>query len=225
MADLTEFIDDLVEESQTKLYTRTYDESGNPISEWDEEKGWFEHGTEQLETGEWVMKRVYHHYTEEQFAEIELEKEKAALLESKRALTLNEVAALFIKQQVNTVDIPDQTSLRMMDYYPTFEELTGQTVKMGFKFTHNDKLYKTIQPDLTILETYIPGEGTESLYTRIDFEHTGAVHDPIPYDGNMELFEDKYYIQNEVIYVCIRNTGAPIYHALSELIGLYVTTI
>lgn len=222
MTDLNQTLSNIVAETMERLKTRTYDENGNLITEWDEEKGYFEDGTEQLETGEWVMTRIYHPYTEGQLVDNKIEKEKAALEESRRQLTLNEVAALFIMNQVNTVDIPDQTSLRMIDYYPKFEDVVGQTVKMGFKFVYDGKLYKTIQSDLTIQSQYAPGVGTESLYSRIDVEHTGAVYDPIPYDGNMELFEGKYYIQNGITYLCTRSSGVALYHALSDLIDLYV---
>lgn len=215
-------IDELIAESQERLYTRTYDETGKLITEWDEEKGWFEDGTEQLETGEWIMTQIYHPYTEEQLAEKQIEKDKAALEESRKPLTLEEVTALFIKKQVNTVDVPDQTSLRMKDYYPKFEDIVNQTVKMGFKFVYNDELYKTIQADLLIQSHYTPGVGTESLYSRIDLEHTGAVYDPIPYNGNIELFEGKYYTQDDVLYLCIRDSGTALYHNLKDLIDLYV---
>lgn len=201
---------------------KTYDEDGNILTQWDEDKGWFEDGAEPNEDGEWIMTRIFHPYTEEQLAAIQLEKEKAALTESRRQLTLAEVTALFVKSAVNTVEIPDQTSLRMMDYYPDFSEIIGQTVKQGFKFVYKDKLWKTVQPGLSIQEHYPPGVGMESLYTHIDLEHTGAIYDPIPYEGNMELFSGKYYIQNDVRYLCNRDTGAAVYHALADLVGIYV---
>lgn len=205
-----------------RLKMKTYDESGNIITEWDEEKGYFTDGVEQNEYGEWLMNRVYHPYTDKQLAEIRLEKEKAKLIASRQPMTTFEVMGLFIRSQVNTIDIPDQTSLRMMDYYPAFSEIVGQSVKQGFKFTHEGRLYKTIQPNLTIQAHYPPGSGTESLYVKIDLEHTGKEYDPIPYDGNMILESGKYYTQNGVMYLCNRDTGNAVYHALADLVGLYV---
>lgn len=38
----------------------------------------------------------------------------------------------------------------------------------------------------------------------------------------MELFEGKYYTQNSIVYICTRSTGTAVYHALSNLVGLYV---
>ena len=128
--------------------------------------------------------------------------------------------------EFNTIAVDDQTALRMRRYYPTFSELVGQTVKKGTKFRATDSedadLYTVIQPELTIQEHYPPGVGTESLYTRIDEQHDGTKYDPIPYNGNMALQSGKYYIQNNILYLCNRDTVNPVYNALAELVGLYV---
>lgn len=49
--------------------------------------------------------------------------------------------------------------------------------------------------------------------------------DPIPYDGNMVLTAGLYYHQDYVIYRCIQDTVNPVYHPLSELVGLYVEVV
>lgn len=204
---------------------KIYDEKHNVIVNPDLEKGWLEDSGEQNEYGEWRMIQIYHPYSEEELKEKQIEKEMAMLEESRRQLTPEEVIVFFMRSVVNVVDIPDQTSLTMLDYYPTFEDIIGQKVKMGFKFTYKEKIYKTIQPDLTIQAQYPPGQGTESLYSRIDVEHTGAIYDPIPYEGNMEIFKDKYYTQSDVLYLCTRNSGQPLQHALKDLIGTYVKVV
>lgn len=128
-----------------------------------------------------------------------------------------------IEAGANAVERSDLDALAVKGIYPAWESLIGQTVdKAGYKFTYGDKLYKTIPESHTFQSDWIPGNGTESLYTAIDEGHTGAEDDPIPYDGNMELFEGLYYIQNGVTYRCTRNSGQPVYHALSDLVGLYV---
>ena len=55
--------------------------------------------------------------------------------------------------------------------------------------------------------------------------HSGELEDPIPYSGNMALEKGKYYFENNGIYLCIRDTINPVYHKLSELIGLYVEEV
>lgn len=95
----------------------------------------------------------------------------------------------------------------------------------GDKLVSGGKLYKVLQAH-TSQSTWVPGAaGTESLYARIDEEHDGTKYDPIPYEGNMALENGKYYTQSGVLYKCTRDTGNPVYHALSEPVGLYVEVV
>lgn len=126
-----------------------------------------------------------------------------------------------IEAGANAVERSDLDALAVKDIYPAWESLIGQTVNVDFKLTHDGKLYKVIQAH-TVQADWIPGVGTESLYAVIDEGHAGTLDDPIPYDGNMELFEGMYYIQNGVAYRCTRNSEQPVYHALSDLVRLYV---
>lgn len=64
-----------------------------------------------------------------------------------------------------------------------------------------------------------------TLFERIDETHDGTKYDPIPYDGNMALTAGLYYVQDGVTYLCNRDTGNPVYHALAELVGLYVDVV
>ena len=164
--------------------------------------------------------------TTEEIAAQETKRKTLEAAERTRPLTAEEVTALLIKQQINSITVDDQTALRMRRYYPTFAELVGQTVKQGTKFradgSENADLYKTIQPELTIQAHYPPGEGTESLYTRIDEIHDGTQYDPIPYNGNMALENGKYYIEDGVIYLCNRDSGIAVYNRLADLVGIYV---
>ena len=139
--------------------------------------------------------------------------------------TESEVSRMLIIQQINTLTVDDNTALRMKDFYPTFESVIGQTVRQGFKFTYGGKLWKTEQPEMTIQEHYAPGVGTESLYSEVCESHAGTLDDPIPYSGNMALESGKYYMQDGKVYRCIRDTGNPVYNALSELVGLYVEEV
>ena len=164
--------------------------------------------------------------THDEIDSMRAEADHAEAHERHRPLTESEVSHLIIRQQINTLTVDDNTALRMRRYYPTFSELVGQTVKKGTKFRATDSedadLYTVIQPELTIQEHYPPGTGTESLYTRIDEQHDGTKYDPIPYDGNMALQSGKYYEQNNILYLCNRDTVNPVYNALAELVGLYV---
>lgn len=150
---------------------------------------------------------------------------KWTVLPDRRPMSQTAVNKILIAQQINTLEVDDNTALRMKQFYPTFESIVGQTVKQGYKFTYGGKLWSVVQPQLTIEAHRQPGTGLESLYTEVCETHNGTLDDPIPYDGNMALVNGKYYTQNDVIYLCNRDTVNPVYHKLSELVGLYVTEV
>lgn len=169
--------------------------------------------------------KEYRDMTEEEIAAMKEGSEKAAAEERHRPLSEAEVNSMLLRQQVNALDVDDDTAFRMKAFYPTFDEVVGQTVKQGFKFTHVEKLYKTLQPQLTIGAHYPPGIGTENLYAQICESHDGSKYDPIPYSGNMALENGKHYTQGGVTYRCICDTSNPVYSNLTDLVGLYVEAI
>ena len=124
--------------------------------------------------------------------------------------------------------LDDSTALRMAEFYPHWEDLIGTTVdKAGFKFTHGGELYKTIPEQHSFQADWVPGAGTESLYTRIDETHAGTLEDPIPANVNMLYEKGKYYVEdNGRIYLCIRDdsadgTGTTLQYLPSQLVGNY----
>lgn len=126
---------------------------------------------------------------------------------------------------INTMALSDEQSLEIKSLYPNWTEFIGKSLEAGIKINHNNSLYKTRQAISVVLDQdgYRPGEqGSEALYEEISESHKGTIDDPIPYNNNMELFNGKYYSQNNVTYLCTRDTGQPVYHNLSDLVGLYV---
>lgn len=168
----------------------------------------------------------YIEMTAEEIAAMEAEAARFEVAERTRPLTAEEVTCLLITQQINTIEVDNQTALRMLTFYPEWDDLIGKTVdKAEYKFQHNGKLYKTIPANHTFQADWIPGVGTEALYTRIDEEHDGSLADPIPYDSNMALENGKYYSQGGVTYKCTRDTGTAVFNPLSELVGIYVEVV
>lgn len=133
------------------------------------------------------------------------------------------VQAAVLVAQMQAQELDDAQALTVKAIYPQWQEIIGQTVKLGYKFLHGDVLYKTIQDNLLIQDQWIPDKGTESLYAVINETNAGTQEDPIPYAGNMALENGKYYSQDGVIYLCNRDTEIPVYQALKDLVGLYVT--
>lgn len=117
--------------------------------------------------------------------------------------------------------LTDSQALTVPGIYRTWESYIGAEIAAGVRITYDRELWRTVQAH-TVQAIYPPGVDTASLYTRIDETHAGTIDDPIPYNGNMELLEGLYYTQEGVVYRCTRSTGQPVYHALSELVGIYV---
>lgn len=147
---------------------------------------------------------------------------------TERALQLRPV----IEKASQSLD--DSTALTAMELFPKWDELVKQAVEVeiGFRFQYKaeseteSKLYRTEQPKYTFVKHEVPGSvGTESLFSKVDKTHAGSYDDPIPYEKNMEIYQDSYYIQYGVLYLCIRSSGQPLQHDLSVLVGNYVEVV
>lgn len=165
---------------------------------------------------------IYRDMTAEEVAAMQDAAARAEAEEKHRPLTLPEVQEMMVRAQINTLSVDDQTALRMVAYYPDWT--AGTAYAAGDRLVYNGDLYKVLQAH-TSQETWLSGAGTESLYTRIDEQHDGTKYDPIPYSGNMALEAGKYYSQSGKTYLCNRDTGNPVYNALAELVGIYVTEV
>lgn len=159
--------------------------------------------------------------TPEELAEIRRQEALARIQERSRPLTESEVLSMLLSQRVQKIEVDDNTALRMMSYYPEWE--SGKAYAIGNKLTRNGKLYKVLQAH-TAQAGWEP-ENVPAMFTEINETYSGELDDPIPYSGNMALEEDKHYIQGDEIYICTRSTGSPVYHALAELVGLYVEEV
>lgn len=114
--------------------------------------------------------------------------------------------------------------------------IQGDLVVKGTKFLYTPegeaepRLYSVLQ-DHTVMNHYYPSIDTAALYVEVtpdfievedEIVELGTLENPIEYNGNMILENGKYYIQDGVVYLCNRDTINPVYHNLSDLIGLYV---
>lgn len=160
--------------------------------------------------------------TTEEIAAQEARQKTFEAAERTRPPTADEVTRLLISKQINTMEVDDNTALRMVEFYP--EWAAGQAYTAGYKVQHGGKLWRCVQAH-TSQAGWEPSINTASLWEEICETHAGTLADPIPYDGNMELETGKYYIQDYVIYLCNRDTGNPVYNALADLVGLYVETV
>lgn len=162
--------------------------------------------------------KMTHTLTADELARIKTDARRAWLEEASRPLSAQEVLALLIPQQINGLTVDDNTALRMLEFYPAWKADVNYYV--GYKVRYNGNLWRVVQSHTS--QTGWEPENAASLWEQINETHAGTIDDPIPYSGNMALTSGLYYVQDWVIYLCTRDTGNPVYHALSELVGLYV---
>lgn len=138
--------------------------------------------------------------------------------EYSRLLALNQLDQE-ATEKINTYGLTASEALRVKDRYPEWE--VGIDVVKGHKYQYGEDLWEVLQGHKT-QENWKPSLETASLWKRVDEEHAGTKDDPIPYAPPMEIFKDKYYTQSKVLYKCIRDSGQPLSHNLSDLVGNYV---
>ena len=126
-----------------------------------------------------------------------------------------------LQEQVN--EQSDDEALNNIELFPTWISKMGESVSVGERLYHDGKLWKVIQAH-TVQESWKPDVAT-SLFVQVQANsEQGTKDNPIPYLLNMELIQGKYYIQNEILYLCTRNLTQSVWN-LSDLVGQYVDIV
>lgn len=129
-----------------------------------------------------------------------------------------------IKQFNERTDVSDEDALEFSILVYDWDTYIDKPIKAGQLVGYDGKVWRAVQ-DHTVLSTYPPSINTASLYTEVNLVDDGTIDNPIPYNNNMALLNGKYYIQDDVKYLCVRDTGVPVYNNLSELVGIYVEKV
>ena len=124
------------------------------------------------------------------------------------------------KNNINTFGLTNEESLQVIDWFPVWK--ANIELKTGEKISYNGKLYEILQ-DHTSQDGWEPSINTASLFKEVAINDTfGTKDNPIEYNNNMALESGKYYIQNNIKYLCTRDTGTAVYNDLAALIDIYV---
>ena len=132
------------------------------------------------------------------------------------------IYAAIIKMAVKTARAitDDQEALAVKCLYKQWEKQIGRQLEVGEYIQHNKQLYRVLQQH-TAQANWVPGVGTESLYVIIDKEHSGTINDAIPWVANMECFNGKYYIEDGISYLCVRDSGIALQCKIVDVLGNY----
>lgn len=124
--------------------------------------------------------------------------------------------------EINTYNLTSTEALEVKEMYPKWE--SGLSVNVGERYLYEDTLWEVIQAHTT-QDNWKPSISTASLWKTVDVEHAGTLEDPIIYTPPMQLYNGKYYKQNDILYKCNRDSEIPLSHDLSALVGTYVELV
>lgn len=116
------------------------------------------------------------------------------------------------------VELPDEKAVMIPLCYDPW--VTDKAYKVGDRVESDGKLWKCRQAH-TSQENWKPSIETASLWEVINVENAGTLDDPIPYDQTMTVYNGKYYLEEGIIYKCVRDSGQPLYATCSSLVGNY----
>ena len=131
----------------------------------------------------------------------------------------------YITDTISVSNLSNTDALKYRLIHPHWESFINKKLAKDTRVQYNEQLWKVRQDINVVLEHQFPSLDTAALYERIDEEHTGTLEDPIPYAPPMEIFKDKYYIQNDITYKCTRDSEIALTHDLSALVGIYVEQV
>lgn len=118
-----------------------------------------------------------------------------------------------------SASLSDTDALEAVELYDEWKPDTDY--ERGDRRRDEGVLYKARQAHTS--QAIYPPSITPALWEVVAPEGKGDSPDnPIDYDQSMAIEKDKFYIENDVIYVCIRDSGVPLYTALANVIGNYV---
>ena len=119
-------------------------------------------------------------------------------------------------------ELDDNAALEYKEIYPQWESKIGKQVAVGDRLYYDNRLWKVLQAH-TCQENWAPNVAT-SLFTQIVEGEEGTIDNPIVYEVGMELVKGKYYIEESVEYLCIRELAQSVWH-LADLVGNYVQEV
>ena len=158
-------------------------------------------------------------YVEEQFILTEeLYDTNVALLEkiNQQTMLIDMLTENNVQTYLETLSDGEAATIPLM--YPSWE--VGVDYKTNDRVEYDNLLWKCRQTHKS-QENWKPSIDTASLWEVIEVQHTGTIDDPIPYINTMTVYRDKYYLENDVLYKCIRDSVQPLYASCESLLGNY----
>lgn len=117
------------------------------------------------------------------------------------------------------VALDEEAALQVIALFPAWIEQVGKDLHVGERYYYDEGLWKVLQ-DHTAQEDWHP-DVAPSLFVKVSIED-GSLEHPITFSQGMILENGKYYTQNGIEYLCVRESTIGIYANLEDLVGNYV---
>lgn len=146
--------------------------------------------------------------------------EKEEFYHTEKVIQENALQAMMIESLRNSflVELDDTQAAKLSLCYDPWT--TDKAYKVGDRVLFDGKMWKCRQAH-TSQENWKPSINTASLWEVINVENAGTLDDPIPYDQTMTVYNGKYYLEEGIIYKCIRDSGQPLYATCASLVENY----
>ena len=166
---------------------------------------------EQIATLEGMTDAEYEDYTEPEVETYVKEVPDASDIVSQ----LKELA------QAQVAELTDEEAKKVPALFPLWE--TEKAYAVGDRVWYQASLYKCVQAH-TSQSTWNPKDAT-SLWANVSEESQdadGSREHPFAWESGMTCYNGKYYIEDNILYICTRDSGGPVYNRIADLpAGLY----
>ena len=127
-----------------------------------------------------------------------------------------------LKELVSTQvsELPDEQAKKVPALFPVWA--ADETYAVGDRVYYNASLYKCVQAH-TSQSTWNPKDAV-SLWANVSEESQeadGSREHPFAWESGMTSYNGKYYTENGILYLCIRDSGIPLNFPISSLINNY----
>ena len=123
--------------------------------------------------------------------------------------------------QAQVSELTDDEAKKVPALFPLWE--TEKAYAVGDRVWYQASLYKCVQAH-TSQSTWNPKDAV-SLWANVSEESQeadGSREHPYAWEQGMTSYNGKYYIEDNILYICTRDSGGPVYNRIADLpAGLY----
>ena len=122
--------------------------------------------------------------------------------------------------QTQVEALTDDEAKKVPALFPLWE--TEKAYAVGDRVWYQASLYKCVQAH-TSQSAWNPKDAV-SLWANVSEESQeadGSREHPFAWESGMTSYNGKYYTEEGILYLCIRDSGNPLYFPISSLIGTY----